>query len=56
LVFAGSTPLTEWISSGKYPEYKLYQQRVGKFIPSILAEGWDEEEFAKAAEKQSKKE
>ena len=32
-VFLGSTPFTEKISSGKYPGYKAYQQRVSVFIP-----------------------
>lgn len=42
-VFAGSTPLTEYISAGKYPEYKLYQQRVGRFLPSIFGKYWKED-------------
>ncbi len=42
-VFAGSTPITERISAGKYPEYELYQKKVGKFLP--LGLGWDEEEM-----------
>lgn len=42
LVFQGSTPLTERISAGKYPEYKLYQERVGKFVPTVFSRGWDE--------------
>lgn len=33
LLFQGSTWLTELISAGKYPEYKVYQERVGKFLP-----------------------
>ncbi|KAI8341737.1 hypothetical protein BC941DRAFT_499290 [Chlamydoabsidia padenii] len=33
LLFQGSTWLTELISSEKYPEYKLYQQSVNRFIP-----------------------
>jgi len=32
-VFLGSTPLTEGITSGKYPGYKAYQQRVSMFVP-----------------------
>ena len=32
-VFLGSTPLTETITSGKYPGYKAYQQRVSMFVP-----------------------
>ncbi|KAH9839676.1 Protein of unknown function (DUF1295) [Teratosphaeria destructans] len=46
-VFAGSTPLTEDISAGKYPEYKTYQQRVGKFFPKLFGKGWDEAEMTK---------
>lgn len=42
-VFAGSTPLTESISAGKYPEYKLYQQRVGCYLPSIFGKYWKED-------------
>ncbi|EXJ77368.1 hypothetical protein A1O3_09594 [Capronia epimyces CBS 606.96] len=33
LLFQGSTWLTELLSSGKYPEYKIYQERVAKFLP-----------------------
>lgn len=44
-VFAASTPLTESISSGKYPDYKAYRERVGRFLPQILGKGWDEEEM-----------
>lgn len=32
-IFASSTVLTEWITGGKYPEYKEYQRQVGKFFP-----------------------
>lgn len=45
LVFAGSTPLTEYISSGKYPEYKIYQKRVGRFLPKVFGKGWSEDEM-----------
>lgn len=37
LLFWGSTLLTESISAGKYPEYKLYQKHVPKFVPGPLA-------------------
>jgi len=47
MVFQGSTPLTERISAGKYPEYKLYQERVGKFVPTPFSKGWNEEEAVK---------
>jgi steroid 5-alpha reductase family enzyme len=63
-VFAGSTPLTEYISAGKYPEYKVYQQKVGKFLPSIFGSYWREDGEtslkskvdAEAAKRASKKE
>lgn len=45
LVFQGSTPLTEDISAGKYPEYKAYQERVGKFVPVPWQRGWNEKEM-----------
>ncbi|KAI9885031.1 MAG: DNA topoisomerase [Watsoniomyces obsoletus] len=35
LLFQASTWLTELISARKYPEYKEYQMRVGKFIPKL---------------------
>ncbi|KAJ4391403.1 hypothetical protein N0V93_005020 [Gnomoniopsis smithogilvyi] len=35
-IFASSTILTEWISAGKYPEYKEYQRQVGKFMPMSI--------------------
>lgn len=37
-IFQGSTPLTERISAGKYPEYKEYQARVGRFLPRFSLE------------------
>ena len=36
LLFIGSSVMTENISSGKYPEYSLYQKEVPKFIPKIF--------------------
>jgi len=36
LIFAGSTPLTEYISVNKYPQYREYQQLVGRFLPGRL--------------------
>nr|POE88259.1 uncharacterized protein CFP56_11488 [Quercus suber] len=58
-VFFGSTPLTEGISAGKYPEYKIYQQRVGKFVPNFFGKGWSEKEMEtlgpKVAEEHAKK-
>ncbi|KAE8375650.1 hypothetical protein BDV26DRAFT_267445 [Aspergillus bertholletiae] len=37
MIFQGSTPLTESISTSKYPEYSEYQARVGRFIPRFSA-------------------
>ena len=48
-VFQGSTPITEAISAGKYPEYKQYQARVGRFLPSFMGEKWDD--YLKSQEK-----
>ncbi|KAI9698294.1 MAG: hypothetical protein M1820_007564 [Bogoriella megaspora] len=45
-LFQGSTWFTELVSAGKYPEYKQYQERVGKFLPKLLGEGWNPEESA----------
>lgn len=36
LIFAGSSRLTESISSSKYPEYAEYQKRVSRFLPHIF--------------------
>jgi steroid 5-alpha reductase family enzyme len=33
LLFQGSTWLTELLTSRKYPDYKVYQRSVGKFLP-----------------------
>ena len=33
LLFAGSSWLTEWISSSKYPVYNDYRKKVARFIP-----------------------
>lgn len=37
LVFVGSTPITEYISSSKYPEYKEYRKQVGMFLPKSFS-------------------
>lgn len=37
LLFNMSTPLTEYISCGKYPEYTIYQKTTPKFIPWFKA-------------------
>ncbi len=36
LLFFGSSSFSEKISSGKYPEYKYYQQQVPRFIPRLI--------------------
>ncbi|KAL6703838.1 hypothetical protein ACN47E_009057 [Coniothyrium glycines] len=41
ILFQASTWLTELITAGKYPEYVIYQRRVGKFLPSILTKSMD---------------
>jgi steroid 5-alpha reductase family enzyme len=33
LLFLGSTALTEWITSSKYPDYALYQRSTSKWVP-----------------------
>ncbi|KAL8968668.1 MAG: hypothetical protein Q9197_004755 [Variospora fuerteventurae] len=38
-LFQASTWLTELITARKYPDYKVYQERVGKFVPSLMGEG-----------------
>ncbi|EFE39206.1 hypothetical protein TRV_06118 [Trichophyton verrucosum HKI 0517] len=38
LLFQSSTNLTESITASKYPDYKQYQARVGKFIPRFSVE------------------
>ena len=35
ILFQASTWFTELISARKYPEYKEYQKRVGKFLPRL---------------------
>ncbi|ORY12499.1 hypothetical protein BCR34DRAFT_482456 [Clohesyomyces aquaticus] len=57
VLFQASTWFTEWISAGKYPEYKTYQQRVGKFLPKMHTKSMDEPktEQEKAKEAEAKK-
>jgi steroid 5-alpha reductase family enzyme len=40
-LFQASTWLTELLSAGKYAEYKVYQQRVGKFLPKRVTRSMD---------------
>lgn len=35
-LFHASTWFTELISAKKYPQYREYQERVGKFLPSFF--------------------
>ncbi|KAH7082300.1 hypothetical protein FB567DRAFT_551269 [Paraphoma chrysanthemicola] len=51
ILFQASTWLTELLSSGKYPEYKVYQQRVGKFLPKANTKGMEAPHNAKEKEK-----
>ncbi|KAK4981520.1 hypothetical protein LTR66_009919 [Elasticomyces elasticus] len=39
ILFQASTWFTESITSRKYNDYALYQQRVGKFLPKLWGEG-----------------
>ncbi|MCJ1485270.1 hypothetical protein MMC06_005444 [Schaereria dolodes] len=39
VLFQASTWFTELISAKKYPEYKEYQRRVGKFVPKSRLRG-----------------
>jgi steroid 5-alpha reductase family enzyme len=38
ILFQASTWFTELVSAGKYPEYKEYQVRVGKFLPRMTTD------------------
>ncbi|KAF2200108.1 DUF1295-domain-containing protein [Delitschia confertaspora ATCC 74209] len=40
VLFQASTWFTESISGKKYPDYKIYQKKVGKFLPKSW-DGWD---------------
>ena len=37
MLFQGSTWLTEFLSSQKYPEYKDYQKQVAMFVPILFS-------------------
>ena len=37
ILFQASTWFTELVSARKYPEYKEYQKRVGKFVPNLTS-------------------
>ncbi len=36
LLFFGSSSFSEKISSAKYPEYRYYQKRIGRFLPRLF--------------------
>jgi len=59
LLFQGSTWLTELLTSRKYPEYKEYQKRVGRFLPkfgtSLPGDFSDQKTKPKPEEKLEKK-
>ncbi|KAF2738818.1 DUF1295-domain-containing protein [Polyplosphaeria fusca] len=42
ILFQASTWFTELISARKYPEYKIYQQRVGRFLPKPKTRSMEE--------------
>ncbi|KAF2176452.1 DUF1295-domain-containing protein [Zopfia rhizophila CBS 207.26] len=50
LLFQASTWFTEWISESKYPDYKIYQERVGKFLPKLNTKSMDEPKVDAKAE------
>jgi len=41
ILFQASTWLTEMLSADKYAEYKVYRQRVGKFLPKRATKSMD---------------
>jgi steroid 5-alpha reductase family enzyme len=51
ILFQASTWLTELISAGKYPEYKVYQGRVGKFLPSAFTKSMEAPQTPKEKQK-----
>ena len=51
ILFQASTWLTELLSARKYPEYKVYQERVGKFLPKIVTKSMELPQTAKEKQK-----
>ncbi|KAF2875471.1 hypothetical protein BDV95DRAFT_615517 [Massariosphaeria phaeospora] len=51
-LFQASTWLTEMLSASKYPEYAIYQQRVGKFLPKPVTKSMDAPKEKKEVKKQ----
>lgn len=41
ILFQASTWLTELLSAGKYADYRVYQQKVGKFLPKRVTKSMD---------------
>ncbi|RDL40727.1 Uncharacterized protein BP5553_00706 [Venustampulla echinocandica] len=57
-LFQASAWFSESISAGKYPEYKEYQRRVGKFIPRLSSDlpgDFSDEKVTPAVEEKKKK-
>ena len=58
ILFQASTWFTELITAGKYPQYKEYQQRVGKFLPKLISDlpgDFSDEKAKPKVEKPAKK-
>jgi steroid 5-alpha reductase family enzyme len=51
ILFQASTRLTEQLSAGKYPEYKVYQERVGKFLPKFGTKSMEAPQIEKEKQK-----
>jgi hypothetical protein len=43
ILFQASTWFTELLSARKYPDYKIYQERVGKFFPKMATKSMDDQ-------------
>lgn len=41
ILFQASTWLTEMLSAQKYADYKVYRQRVGRFLPKVATQSMD---------------
>jgi steroid 5-alpha reductase family enzyme len=54
ILFQASTWLTELLSANKYAEYKVYQQRVGKFLPKRNTKSMDAPKVAQNGAAQDK--
>lgn len=56
ILFQASTWLTELITAKKYTDYKLYQTRVGKFLPKASTRSMEQPKSEVAANGQKKQE